>query len=202
MAVKVLPSSFARDIDWRARFRREAELLATLNHPHIAAVYGLEEVGDLTALVLELVEGPTLADRLTEGGVTIDEALPIASQIAEALEAAHEKGIIHRDLKPANIKVRPDGTVKVLDFGLAKSLEPAIALSEPTTVLSPSPTLAGIILGTPAYMSPEQARGKSADKRADVWAFGCVLYEMLTGKKPFPGETLDGRRCGDYQQRA
>ena len=190
VAVKVLPSSFARDIDRRARFRREAELLATLNHPHIAAVYGLEEVGDLTALVLELVEGPTLADRLTEGAVPVEEALPIARQIAEALEAAHEKSIIHRDLKPANIKVRPDGTVKVLDFGLAKSLEPAIALSEPSTVLSPSPTLAGIILGTPAYMSPEQARGKAADKRTDIWAFGCVLYEMLTGRKPFPGETL------------
>ncbi len=190
VAVKVLPLTFASDIDRRARFRREAELLATLNHPHIAAVYGLEEVGDLTALVLELVEGPTLADRLTEGSVPVEEALPIARQIAEALEAAHEKSIIHRDLKPANIKVRPDGMVKVLDFGLAKSLEPAIALSEPSTVLSPSPTLAGIILGTPAYMSPEQARGKAADKRTDIWAFGCVLYEMLTGRKPFPGETL------------
>jgi eukaryotic-like serine/threonine-protein kinase len=190
VAVKVLPSTFAYDFDRRARLRREAELLATLNHPHIAAVYGLEESADLMAVVMELVEGPTLADRLTEGAVTIDEALPIARQIAEALEAAHEKGIIHRDLKPANIKVRPDGTVKVLDFGLAKSLEPAIALSEPSTVLSPSPTLAGIILGTPAYMSPEQARGKPADKRTDVWAFGCVLYEMLTGRKPFPGQTL------------
>src|SRR5262245_35621045 len=190
VAVKVLPSYFARDTDRRARFRREAELLATLNHPHIAAVYGLEEVGDLTALVLELVEGPTLADRLTEGAVAIEEALPIARQIAEALEAAHEKGIIHRDLKPANIKVRPDGAVKVLDFGLAKSLEPTIALPEPSTVLSPAPTLSGVILGTPAYMSPEQARGKTADKRTDIWAFGCVLYEMLAGKKPFPVATL------------
>ena len=205
VAVKVLPRTFARDTDRCARFRREAELLATLNHPHIAALYGLEEAGDLTALVLELVEGPTLADRLTEGAVPLDEALPIARQIAEALEAAHEKGIIHRDLKPANIKVRPDGTVKVLDFGLAKSLEPTgvpSILSEPSTALSPAPTLAGIILGTPSYMSPEQARGKAVDERTDIWAFGCVLYEMLTGKKPFPGETRDGHRRGDYQQRA
>ena len=194
VAVKVLPRTFARDTDRCARFRREAELLATLNHPHIAAVYGLEEAGDLTALVLELVEGPTLADRLTEGAVPLDEALAIARQIAEAFEAAHEKGIIHRDLKPANIKVRPDGTVKVLDFGLAKSLEPTGApsiLSElPSTALSPAPTLAGMILGTPAYMSPEQARGRAVDERTDIWAFGCVLYEMLTGKKPFPGETV------------
>src|SRR5262245_40937140 len=193
VAVKVLPSTFARDTDRRARFRREAELLATLNHPHIAAVYGLEEDADLTALVLELVEGPTLADRLTEGPVPLDEALPIARQIADALEAAHEKGIIHRDLKPANIKLRPDGTVKILDFGLAKSLEPAglsNVLSALPTVLGPAPTLGGIILGTPAYMSPEQARGKAVDKRTDIWAFGCVLYEMLTGKMPFAGETL------------
>jgi serine/threonine protein kinase/Tol biopolymer transport system component len=190
VAVKVLPATFALDIDRRGRFRREAELLATLNHPHIAAVYGLEEIGDQTALVMELVEGPTLADRLTEIAVPVDESLLIARQIADALEAAHEKGIIHRDLKPANIKVRPDGTVKVLDFGLAKSLGPAIALSEPSTILSPSPTAAGIILGTPAYMSPEQARGKAADRRTDIWAFGCVLYEMLTRRKPFPGETL------------
>jgi eukaryotic-like serine/threonine-protein kinase len=190
VAVKVLHSTFARDIDRRARFRREAELLATLNHPHIAAVYGFEETADLTALVLELVEGPTLADRLTEGVVPLGEALPIARQIAEALEAAHEKGIIHRDLKPANIKLRPDGTVKVLDFGLAKSLEPLevpSVLSEAPTALSPAATLAGVILGTPAYMSPEQARGKAVDKRSDIWAFGCVLYETLTGKKPFSG---------------
>ncbi len=136
--------------------------------------------------MLELVEGPTLArSHLTQGTVPLDEALPIARQIAEALEAAHEKGIIHRDLKPANIKLRPDGTVKILDFGLAKSLEatavPSI-LAEPPTVLSPAPTLAGVILGTPAYMSPEQARGKAVDKRTDIWAFGCVLYEMLTGR--------------------
>jgi serine/threonine protein kinase len=192
VAVKVLPRTFARDTDRCARFRREAELLATLNHPHIAAVYGLEEAGDLTALVLELVEGPTLADRLTDCAVPLDEALPIARQIAEALEAAHEKGIIHRDLKPANIKLRPDGTVKILDFGLAKSLAAAVPSlqSEPSTVLSPTPTLAGMILGTPTYMSPEQARGRPVDKRTDIWAFGCVLYEMLTGKKPFSGETV------------
>jgi serine/threonine protein kinase/Tol biopolymer transport system component len=193
VAIKVLPQTFARDTDRCARFRREAELLATLNHPHVAALYGLEEAGDLTALVLELVEGPTLADRLTEGTVPLDEALPLARQIAEALEAAHEKGIIHRDLKPANIKLRPDGTVKILDFGLAKSLEPTgvpSVLSEPPTVLSPAPTLAGVILGTAAYMSPEQARGKGVDKRTDIWAFGCVLFEMLTGQKPFDGETL------------
>jgi serine/threonine protein kinase len=193
VAVKVLPETFARDTDRRTRFRREAELLATLNHPHIAAVYGLEEAGGLTALVLELVEGPTLADRLTQGAIPLDEALPIARQIAEALEAAHEKGIIHRDLKPANIKLRPDGTVKVLDFGLAKSLEPTGItrdLAESATVLSPAPTLAGVILGTAAYMAPEQARGKVVDKHADIWAFGCVLFEMLTGRKPFDAETL------------
>jgi eukaryotic-like serine/threonine-protein kinase len=193
VAVKVLPTTLASDPDRRARFRREAEFLAALNHPHIAAVYGLEEGGDLTALVLELVEGPTLADRLTEGPIPLDEALPIARQIAEALEAAHEKGIIHRDLKPANIKLRLDGTVKVLDFGLAKSLEVVDVgggLPPPPTVLSPAPTVTGVILGTPSYMSPEQARGKPADKRTDIWAFGCVFYEMLSGRKPFVGESL------------
>jgi eukaryotic-like serine/threonine-protein kinase len=193
VAVKVLPETFARDTDRRARFRREAELLATLNDPHIAAVYGLEEVAGLTALVLELVEGPTLADRIAQGPIPIDEALPIAKQIAHAVEGAHEHGIIHRDLKPANIKLRPDGTVKVLDFGLAKSFEQTLLPSDLTqspTVLSPAPTLAGVIVGTAAYMSPEQARGKGVDKRTDIWAFGCVLFEMLTGQKPFDGETL------------
>jgi serine/threonine protein kinase len=193
VAIKILPETFARDSDRRARFRREAELLATLNHPHIAAVYGLEEDSGLTALVLELVEGPTLADRLDKGPIPIHEALPIARQIAEALEAAHDRGIIHRDLKPANIKLRRDGTVKVLDFGLAKSLEPTGRVNDLTqspSVMSPAPTLAGVILGTAAYMAPEQARGKAVDKRTDIWAFGCVLYEMLTGQKAFQGDTL------------
>jgi serine/threonine protein kinase len=193
VAVKVLPPAFARDPDRRARMRREAELLASLNHPHIAAVYGLEESEELTALVLELVDGPTLADRLWEGPVPLGEALAIARQIAEALEAAHAKGIIHRDLKPANIKLRPDGMVKVLDFGLAKSLEPSEAasvLAEPTTALSPVPTLTGVILGTPTYLSPEQARGIAVDERTDIWAFGCVLFEMLAGRRPFAGQTL------------
>jgi serine/threonine protein kinase/Tol biopolymer transport system component len=193
VAVKVLPDQFARDTDRVARFRREAEFLATLNHPNIAAVYGLEETDGLTALVLELVDGTTLADRIEQGPIPLDEALPIARQIANALEAAHEHGIIHRDLKPANVKLRHDGTVKVLDFGLAKSFEPTAlprVLTESPTVLSPAPTLTGVILGTAAYMSPEQARGKTVDKRTDIWAFGCVLFEMLTGQKPFNGETL------------
>jgi serine/threonine protein kinase/Tol biopolymer transport system component len=192
VAVKVLPEAFARDADRRARFRREAELLATLNHPNIAAVYGLEEAAGQAALVLELVAGPTLADRVAQGAIPLDKALPIARQIASALEAAHEQGIIHRDLKPANIKLRPDGTVKVLDFGLAKSSEPPLAsdLTQLPTELSPLPTLAGVILGTTAYMSPEQARGNATDKRTDIWAFGCVMFEMLTGRKPFEGGTL------------
>ena len=192
VAVKVLPAALARNPDRRARLRREAELLATLNHPHIAAVYSLEETADVTGLVMELVEGPTLAERLTRGAVPLVEALSIARQIAEALEAAHDQGIIHRDLKPANIKVRPDGTVKVLDFGLAKSLQPAVVSSDAADsprVLSPAMTLAGVIVGTPAYVSPEQARGAAVDKRTDIWAFGCVLYEMLTGCTPFQDET-------------
>jgi len=193
VALKILPDGFASDPDRVARFQREAELLATLNHSNIAAIYGLEQAGGMRALVLELVEGPTLADRIERGPIPLDEALPIALQIAAALEAAHDHGIIHRDLKPANIKLRPDAAVKVLDFGLAKPLEQAGLPSDrmqSLTVLSPAPTLAGIILGTAAYMSPEQARGKTVDKRADIWAFGCVLYEMLTGQKPFAGETL------------
>ena len=193
VAIKVLPESVAGDAERLARFQREAEVLASLNHPNIASIYGLERAGGTTALVLELVEGPTLADRIAQGPIPIDEALPIARLIAHALEAAHEHGIIHRDLKPANIKLRPDGTVKVLDFGLAKSFEQTRLprdLTESPTVLSPAPTLAGVILGTAAYMSPEQARGKGVDKRTDIWAFGCVLFEMLTGQKPFDGETL------------
>jgi serine/threonine-protein kinase len=170
-----------------------------LNHPNVAAVYGLERSDGVTALVMELVEGPTLADRITQGAVPLDEALPIAKQIAEALEAAHEKGIIHRDLKPANIKVRPDGTVKVLDFGLAKALEApstAISATQSPTITSPAMmTGVGVLLGTAAYMSPEQARGKAVDKRSDVWAFGCVLYEMLTGHRAFDGETTTEKAC-------
>jgi Tol biopolymer transport system component len=198
VALKILPTSLATDPDRLARFQREAEVLASLNHPNIAAIYGLEDADGIKALVMELVEGPTLADRIAHGVVPFDEALPIAKQIAEALEAAHEKGIIHRDLKPANIKVRSDGTVKVLDFGLAKAMEPTSALhassgqalSQSPTITTPAMTQVGIILGTAAYMSPEQARGKPVDNRADIWAFGCVLYEMLTGRRPFGGDTV------------
>ncbi len=191
VAIKVLPDAFSSDPDRLARFEREAKVLASLNHPNIGAIYALEQSGGTRALVLELVEGPTLADRIAQGPIPIDEAFPIAKQIAEALEAAHEAGVIHRDLKPANIKVREDGTVKVLDFGLAKALDPS-----PTGDPSQSPTLTaaatqmGVIMGTAAYMSPEQARGKPVDKRADIWAFGCVLYEMLTGQRAFQGEDV------------
>ena len=186
VALKILPDAFADDPDRLARFTREAQILASLNHPNIAAIHGIEEgeVEGRRALVLELVEGPTLADRISQGPIPVDEALPIAKQIADALEAAHEAGVIHRDLKPANIKVREDGTVKVLDFGLAKALDP-----NPERDPSQSPTLTaaatqmGVIMGTAAYMSPEQAKGKAVDKRADVWAFGAVLYEMVTRRK-------------------
>ena len=194
VALKILPSLTGLDSDRLARFRREAQVLAALNHPNIAAIYGFEDASDPPALVLELVEGATLAERLQEGPIPLQEALPIARQIAEALEAAHEQGIIHRDLKPANIKIRPDGTVKVLDFGLAKALEPvdaaaSAALSSPT-ITSPALTRMGVILGTASYMSPEQAKGRAADKRSDVWAFGCVLYEMLTGRRTFEGDEV------------
>jgi eukaryotic-like serine/threonine-protein kinase len=194
VALKVLPESFANDPDRLARFQREAQVLASLNHPNIAHIHGFEESGGVRALVMELVEGEDLAQRLTRGAIPIDEALPIAKQIAEALEAAHEQGIIHRDLKPANIKVTPDGRVKVLDFGLAKAMETvgamSASLSMSPTITSPAMTQAGMILGTAAYMSPEQARGKSIDKRVDIWAFGCVLFEMLSGRRPFDGETI------------
>src|SRR5262245_47904349 len=207
VALKVLPDSFASDPDRLARFQREAQVLAALNHPNIAHIHGLEESGGVSALVMELVEGEDLAQRITRGAIEIDEALPIAKQIAAALEAAHEQGIIHRDLKPANVKVRPDGTVKVLDFGLAKLVEPPGVVqafrpagaggpegphyaSQSPTITSPAMTQAGMILGTAAYMSPEQARGKSVDKRADIWAFGCVLYEMLTGTRAFAGDDV------------
>jgi serine/threonine protein kinase len=224
VAIKVLPAAFAVDRDRLARFEREAQVLASLNHPNIAGIYGFDEPSDVAsgfsrtirALVLELVEGPTLADLIARSGgpkgpplqpndvrrggssdppMPIDEALAIARQIAEALEAAHEHGIVHRDLKPANIKVRPDGTVKVLDFGLAKAFDagdgaaPA-ALSMAPTLTSPAATGLGVILGTAAYMAPEQAKGKRVDKRADIWAFGCVLYEMLTGRRAFGGQEI------------
>ena len=191
VAIKVLLPAVANDPDRLARFGREAQVLAALNHPNIAQIHGVEDADGTRALVMELVEGPTLADRLAEGPIPLDEALPIAKQIAEALETAHEQGIIHRDLKPANIKVRADAAVKVLDFGLAKAMDPAgassaAAMNSPT--LSMHATQAGIILGTAAYMSPEQARGRAADKRSDVWAFGAVLYEMLSGERAFKGE--------------
>jgi serine/threonine protein kinase len=192
VAIKILPEEFSSDAERIARFRREAEVLASLNHPHIAAIHHLEEFGENQLLILELVEGETLADRISRGPIPVDESLVIAKQIAEALEAAHEKGVIHRDLKPANIKLTDEGKVKVLDFGLAK----AFAADTPDVHRSNSPTIsmaatnAGVILGTAAYMSPEQARGRSIDKRADIWAFGCVLYEMLTGERAFDGEEV------------
>jgi serine/threonine protein kinase len=191
VAIKVLPEAFAHDEERVSRFEREAQVLATLNHPHIASIYGLEETNGILGLVMELVEGPTLADRVAGGPIPVDEALAIAKQIAEALEVAHERGIIHRDLKPANVKVTPDDTVKVLDFGLAKVFtddahDPDLSHS-PTMIKG---TQAGMILGTAAYMSPEQAKGKVVDKRSDIWAFGCVLFEMITGKQAFSGETL------------
>jgi Tol biopolymer transport system component len=192
VALKVLPPAFAADTDRLARFKREAQVLAALNHPHIAAIYGFEASDDAPALVLEFVDGPTLADRIAQGALPLDESLRIARQITDALEAAHEQRIIHRDLKPANIKVRADGTVKVLDFGLAKVFEPPPATTDgPSllpTITSPALTRMGVIMGTAAYMSPEQARGQEVDRRTDVWAFGCVLYEMLTGVRPFTGD--------------
>ena len=198
VALKVLPDVFASDPDRLARFTREAQTLASLNHPNIAHVHGLEESGGVRALVMELVEGDDLSQRIARGAITLDEALPIAKQIAEALEAAHEQGIIHRDLKPANVKVRADGTVKVLDFGLAKALDPAQGSglthqadgTNSPTITSPAMTQAGMILGTAAYMSPEQARGRPADRRTDIWAFGCVLFEMLSGRRAFDDEDV------------
>ena len=208
VAIKVLPAALAGDADRLARFQREAEVLAALNHPNIAAIYGFESFRSggssdppITALVMELVEGEDLSQRI-EGhrakgsGLPIDEALPIAKQVADALEAAHEQGIVHRDLKPANIKVRSDGTVKVLDFGLAKLSERSASLSGERGGLTHSPTLsphatkAGVILGTAAYMSPEPALGDAVDTRADLWAFGCVFLEMITGKRAFAGDDV------------
>jgi eukaryotic-like serine/threonine-protein kinase len=193
VALKVLPEPFALDPDRLARFKREAQLLASLNHQNIAGIHGFEESDGTQALVLELVEGPTLADRLVRGPIPLAEALAIARQIAEALNAAHDHGVIHRDLKPSNIKLRADGTVKVLDFGLAKALDPASHgsdISQSPTLTSPAFTGVGVILGTAAYMAPEQALGKAVDKRADIWAFGVVVFEMLAGKRPFAGQTV------------
>ena len=192
VALKVLPDAFTADPDRLARFEREAKVLASLNHPNIGAIYGLEKSGDTRALVLELIEGPTLADRIAQGPIPLDEALPIAKQIAEALEAAHEAGVIHRDLKPANVKVKADGTVKVLDFGLAKAFAGGAGSdpSESPTVTAAAVTGAGVIMGTVAYMAPEQAKGQPVDTRADIWAFGAVLYEMLTGARAFVGDDV------------
>ncbi|MGD0957207.1 MAG: protein kinase [Candidatus Acidiferrales bacterium] len=192
VALKVLPEAFARDAERMARFQREAKVLASLNHTNIASIYGLEDSSSTHALVMELVEGPTLADRIRVGPIPISEALPIAKQMCDALEYAHERGIVHRDLKPANVKVTNDDAVKVLDFGLAKALEgdaSSIDIANSPTV-SRMATQAGVLLGTAAYMSPEQAKGKAVDRRADIWAFGCVLYEMLTGQMAFRGETV------------
>src|SRR5579862_6642539 len=198
IAIKILPDLLAGDHECLARFRREAQLLAALNHPHIAHVHGFEDSAGTYALIMELVEGPTLAEKMMEvsgtapdgPGMPLEEALPIAKQLADALEAAHDRGILHRDFKPGNIKITPDGTVKILDFGLAKAVADGAGAKD----LAHSPTLTldtcpGVVVGTVSYMSPEQARGLPVDKRADVWAFGCVLYEMLAGRKPFVGDT-------------
>ena len=193
VALKIVPELFAADRDRLARFTREAQTLAALNHPNIAHIHGLEESGGVRALVMELVEGEDLAQRLVRGPIPLDEALPIAKQITEALEAAHEHGIVHCDLKPANIKVRDDGTVKVLDFGLAKAIDPAAVsrdIANSPTLTSPSMTRQGVILGTAAYMAPEQARGKAVDKRVDIWAFGVMLFEMLTGRRLFASDDV------------
>ena len=192
VALKILPEQFASDSQRMGRFQREAEVLASLDHPNIGQIYGIEDAGQTKALVLQLIEGPTLAERIAQGPIPVEETLKIALQMAEGLEAAHEKGVIHRDLKPANIKITPEGQVKILDFGLAKAMEGEVSDSS----LSQSPTLtnaatqAGMILGTAAYMSPEQAKGKAVDKRADIFAFGAVLYECLTGMRAFEGKTF------------
>ena len=190
VAIKILPAVLAADPERLARFEREARLLAALNHPHVAAIYGFEASGEVRGLVLELVEGETLAEKLARGPLPLGEALETARQIADALDAAHERGIVHRDLKPANIKITPEGAVKVLDFGLAKAAaqDPAgLALTETSPFDS---TVGGLLLGTAPYMSPEQARGLPVDRRTDVWAFGCVLFETLAGRRPFSGDTV------------
>src|SRR5438128_22394 len=190
VALKLLPDHFADDPERLARFQREAQVLASLNHPNIAQIYGLEESANTRCIVMELVEGETLQERLRRGRIPVDEALPIAKQSADALESAHERGIIHRDLKPANIKLTVDGQVKVLDFGLAKAFESpqASSLSNSPTLMSGS--VPGVILGTAAYMSPEQAKGFQVDHRSDIFSFGCVLYEILTARQAFSGDTV------------
>ncbi len=195
IAIKVLPATFVRDPERVARFQREAKLLASLNHSNIAAIYGLDESNDTRFLVLELVEGETLADRLRSGALPVVEALDVARQISEALEAAHERGVIHRDLKPANVMVTTEGVVKVLDFGLAKAFvgDTSVAALADSPTITVDHTRPGVVLGTAAYMSPEQARGKPLDKRTDIWSFGCVLYECLMGTRPFVGETPSDR---------
>ncbi|HET6372178.1 MAG TPA: serine/threonine-protein kinase, partial [Candidatus Polarisedimenticolia bacterium] len=194
VAIKVLPEALALDVERLARFDREARVLAGLSHTGIASIFGVEEVGGSRALIMELVEGPTLGERLGRGALGEDEALAIARQLADALEYAHERGIVHRDLKPENIKLRLDGTVKVLDFGLARALDSGTSGSSAELTQSPTitqrMTQAGVILGTAAYMSPEQARGKPVDKRTDIWAFGALVYEMLTARRLFEGETI------------
>ena len=195
VAIKILPAEFAADAERLARFEREAKVLASLNHANIAGIYGLHEHDGVRFLAMELVPGEDLAERLKQGSVPYSEAMEIAGQIAEALEAAHDQGIVHRDLKPANVRLTPEGKVKVLDFGLAKALEsPTTSGSGRDAGMSPTitslGTVAGVILGTAAYMSPEQARGKPVDKRADLWGFGCIVFEMLSGVRPFEGETI------------
>ncbi len=190
VAIKVLPDAVAGDADRLARFQREAEILASLNHPNIAQIHGLERSGGQTALVMELIEGPTLADRIAQGPVPLAEALAVARQVAGALEAAHERGVVHRDLKPANIKVKADGTVKVLDFGLAKTMPARLEGDRAQWATMSLGTTPGLVLGTPAYMSPEQARGDAVDRRTDMWAFGCVLFELLSGTRAFEGATV------------
>src|SRR5512146_1435523 len=198
VALKFLPDAFTGDPERMARFEREAKVLASLNHPNIAAIYGLEQAEGKRFIVMELVEGETLAQRLSKGALPIDEALGTCKQIAEGLEAAHEKGVIHRDLKPANVMITEGDKVKILDFGLAKALsdETQGVDSSHSPTLTEAMTRPGVILGTAAYMSPEQAKGKAVDKRADIWAFGCILYECLSGRRAFEGETVTETLAG------